>query len=146
VTLARTCTIAPSSASATISLAIPTDALTVHASPPALVTNRNPEHVGLTRRDLLDLLRDMRRNPSFADEVVMRGKIRGASPTAILAFLREQTAHASRPIDVSPVAANDAALEDEDDVEAQAVKVRRDLGLERRTLASRVTTSMRGRS
>jgi hypothetical protein len=146
VTHARGCTLAPASASATISLAIPTDALTVHAAPPALVTNRNPEHVGLTRRDLLDLFRDMRRNPRFAEEVVMRGKIRGASPTAILAFLREQTAHASRPADVSLVAANDTALEDEDDVEAHAAKVRRDLGLERRTLPSRVTASLRGRS
>lgn len=143
---ARTSTLAPASATATISLAIPTDALTVYASPPALVTNRNPEHVGFTRRDLLGLFREMKRDPRFAPEVVVRGKIRGASPTAILAFLREQTAHASRPVGASPVAANDAALEDEDDVEAQATKVRRDLGLTRRTPPSRATASTRGRS
>jgi hypothetical protein len=143
VTPARTSTTASASATATISLAIPADALTIHASPPALVTNRNPEHIGLTRRDLLDLLRDMRRNPSFAAEVVMRGKIRGASPTAILAFLREQTANASRLLDALPVAANDAALEDEDDVDALAAKMRRDLGLARRTPPSRVTASTR---
>lgn len=115
---------APPGATATISLAIPTDGLTVHAPPPALVTNRNPEHVGLTRRDLLDVLRDMRREPRFAPEVVIRGKIRGASPAAILAFLREQTGLRLDPS--APVAAN------EDDVETLAAEVRRDLGLERR--------------
>jgi hypothetical protein len=123
---------------ATIALAIPVEAFTILAAPPALVTNHNPEHVGLTRRVLLAVFREMVGNPRFAPEVVIRGKIRGAPPAAIVAYLREQTAHASRSVQMAPEAAND-----DDALDAEA---RRSIGVELVAPAQRSTASGRKRS
>ncbi len=104
---------------------LPAEALTVVAAPPALITRHNVGHVGLTVRQLLDVLRAMRLEPRFAPEVVSYGKsVRGAPPEAILAFLRtSQALPSSSSAPVTP--ANDAAPVD--DVDALAAS----LGLER---------------
>lgn len=90
-----------------IAIAIPLAALpavTVTAPPPALVTKHNADHLGLDRRTLLDVLRAMQRDPRFAHEVIVRGKLRGAPPAAILAFLKATpTARAAAPPPVNDV-------------------------------------------
>ncbi len=64
----------------------------VHAPPPAMVTKMNCErHLGITERQFLDALRAMRRDPRFAADVIATGKIRGAPPERVLAFLRAST-------------------------------------------------------
>jgi hypothetical protein len=93
-----------------IAIAIPLSALpavTVTAPPPALVTKYNAEHLGLDRRTLLEVLRGMQRDPRFADEVIVRGKLRGAPPAAILAFLKATPAARMTPPPVNDVAPAD---------------------------------------
>lgn len=64
-------------------------AVTVVQSPPALVTKRNAAHVGMSGEELHRVLRAMRADPRFADQVIARGKsFRAAPPAAIVAYLR----------------------------------------------------------
>ncbi|MFO0755065.1 MAG: hypothetical protein U0359_01125 [Byssovorax sp.] len=104
---------------------LPVEALTVVAAPPALITRHNVGHVGLTVRQLLDVLRAMRLEPRFAPEVVVYGKsVRGAPPAAILAFLR--TSQASTSSSSAPSApANDAAPDDDVEDLAQSLGLQR---------------------
>lgn len=106
---------APSPAIAT--LAIDVSALladgriAVQAAPPALVTARNAEAaLGLTPRQLADTLRAMRRDPRWASEVIAVGKIRGATPAAIVGYLHAVTSPANQG-DVAP--ANDTPASSE---------------------------------
>jgi hypothetical protein len=75
-----------------LTLSIPLDAigpLTVTVPPPALVSKVNAAHLGLEPNELVRVLRAMRADPRFRDQVVARGKsFRAAPPEAIIAFLR----------------------------------------------------------
>ncbi|WP_437831925.1 hypothetical protein [Sorangium sp. So ce1153] len=76
----------------TVTIAIPIDAIpavTVAASPPALVTKRNASHVGMTGPELVRVLRAMKADPRFRSAVIVHGKsYRAAPPDAIVAYLR----------------------------------------------------------
>jgi len=78
----------PSNVTVAIPLAaIP--AVTVVQAPPAIVTKRNPGHVGMSWPELSRVLRRMAADPRFRDKVIRYGKsFRGAPPDAIVAFLR----------------------------------------------------------
>ena len=77
--------------------------VTVVQAPPALITQHNAAHVGMTGPELLRVLRAMRVDPRFREAVIARGKsFRAASPEAILAYLRS----------VPPAAANEADGDD----------------------------------
>jgi hypothetical protein len=94
----------------TMTIAVPSEAMVVNAAPPALITRHNVAHVGLTARQLLDVLRAMRLDPLFAGEVVSYGKaVRGAPPASLLAFMRAKgsSAAATPANDAAPV--NDVA-------------------------------------
>jgi hypothetical protein len=82
----------PSAPGPCVTLSIPIDAIgpiTVTAPPPALVSKVNAGHLGLETRELVRVLRAMRADPRFRDQVIARGKsFRAAPPDAIIAFLR----------------------------------------------------------
>jgi hypothetical protein len=66
-------------------------AVTLNAPPPALVSRRNADHVGMTGDELVRVLRAMRADPrpEFRDAVIVYGKsFRAAPPAAIVAYLR----------------------------------------------------------
>ena len=77
--------------------------VTVVQAPPVLVTQYNAAHVGMTGPELLRVLRAMRADPRFREDVIVRGKsFRAAPPDAILVYLR------SAP----PIAAHEADGDD----------------------------------
>ena len=76
-------------ATVTTTIAIPVGDLAITAAPPALVTKRNADHLGLSGAELVKVLRAMRADPRFREAVIVRGKsFRAAPPAAILAYLR----------------------------------------------------------
>lgn len=82
-------------------IAIPS--VTLVQAPPALITRRNAEHVGMAGPEFLRTLRAMRADPRFRDAVIVHGKsFRAASPEAVVAYLRA----------VPPGAANEAESDD----------------------------------
>jgi hypothetical protein len=118
---------------------LPPESLTVVAAPPALITKHNVAHVGLTVRQLLDVLRAMRLDPSFAPEVVSFGKsVRGAPPEAILAFLRTSPTSVFSSSAISTPANDAAPADDVADLAAE-------LGLERVIPPTQKRVSARGR-
>lgn len=90
---------APSS----VTIAIPLDAIpavTYTAAPPALITKRNAEHLGMSGPELGRVLRAMRADPRFREDVIARGKsYRAAPPEAILAYLRSVPAPVAKEAD-----------------------------------------------
>ena len=101
---------------------IPADQMTILAAPPALITRRNADYLGLSSAELLETLRRMRRDGRFASSVIVSGKLRAAPPDAIVDFLRSV-----------PIPAADAAPEDDDGTAALWAE----LGLEAVPPASR---------
>jgi hypothetical protein len=94
---------------------IPAEQMTIHAAPPALITRRNADYLGLSSAELLETLRRMRRDKRFSASVIVYGKLRAASPDAIVGFLRSV-----------PVPAVDATPGDDDGT----AKLYAELGLE----------------
>lgn len=90
--------------------------LTVVQGPPALITRRNADHLGLSSAEFLETLRRMRRDKRFGASVIVSGKLRAASPDAIVAYLRSV-----------PVPAADIEADAED---AGVAKIYEELGLE----------------
>lgn len=110
--------VSPHSPCAAFTVAIPIEALsglTVVNPPPALLTRRNADYLGLSSAEFLETLRRMRRDKRFAASVIVCGKLRAAPPDAIVAFLRSV-----------PVPTVDAAPGDDDGTAALWA----DLGLE----------------
>ena len=82
----------------------------VHAPPPALITARNAEHVGLTPRQLADALRAMRRDPRWADRVIAHGKVRAVAPADLVSYMR---ASSVAPSSASSTPSDDTAVSEE---------------------------------
>lgn len=82
----------PALAARSVTVEIPLDAIpavTYTAAPPALITKRNAEHVGMSGPELVRVLRAMRADPRFREAVIAHGKsYRAAPPEAIVAYLR----------------------------------------------------------
>ena len=96
-------TIAGPALAAPVTITIPPIALpsvTVQASPPALITRRNADHLGMTADEVLRVLRAMRADPRFREAVIVHGKsYRAAPPDAIIAYLRAAPMTAAKDCD-----------------------------------------------
>lgn len=96
---------------------------TVHLvqAPPALITRLNSEaHLGIKGDAYIVLLRDMALDAAFRGEVIKTGKLRAATPEAVIRYLNAR-----------PQADEGEGVEDEEDGEDSAESVRRELGYER---------------
>jgi hypothetical protein len=120
--MARSSSTSGDAAAPNLTIAIPLHALpavTVAAPPPALITKRNAAHVGMSGPELVRVLRAMRADPRFREDVIAHGKsYRAAPPEAIVAYLRSV-----------PAPAGEEGGEDGDDL-------LRELGYERKGTAA----------
>jgi hypothetical protein len=97
----------------TLTLAITPPSVTLQAPPPALISSDfGGEYLGLSHAALVDVFAEMRRDPDFAERVIVMSRKRvAASPEDMIAFLRARYSAkrptASEPAEAPP--ANDAA-------------------------------------
>lgn len=109
------CAVRPREHSLTVSL--PLDAIggiTVQSPAPALISpDVNPEHVGLTRSGLQDVLRMMRADAVWEARVIVLSRKRiAAAPQDVIAFMRSRCpASSAERDDAEPMGGVDAVLE-----------------------------------
>ena len=78
-----------------IPLVVRREQLTIVAPPPALSSQHNCGHVGLTRSGFLEEVRRMRRDPAYAPHIIVRGKDRIVETAILVAWLKSQAPSAT---------------------------------------------------